>query len=403
MRSNEWELRILAWLIVLVNLVLIAAGGFLYYWNRVIPLVGRDAFSEVFTGTILVLGYGIVGLLILNYRPGHGIGWLFLGVSFLSALGFFAKQYAVYGLVLATLPGAIWMGWLQSWVFYLVFPAPVILLFLLFPDGKLPSRRWRLVIWLGVSSTVFLVFGELVRPAMLKVYIIGDVIWLGLFNPTGVDGWTGLSDALGAAWGLAMILLPIALFAPVWRYRRAQSVERRQLKWFAYFSILTLLLLPLAFIDDSIAGEYFLLFLLLILPAATAIAILRHRLYDIDVIVKRTLLYGTLSAILAVIYFASVISLQAIFTSISGQSSAAAIVISTLIIAVLFTPLRQRLQALLDRRFYRKKYNAELALAQFAATARDEVDMEILTIALLRVVEDAMQPEHVELRLKNSK
>jgi len=347
-----------------------------------------------------VLGYGIVGLLILNYRPGHGIGWLFLGVAFLSALGFFAKQYAVYGLVLATLPGALWMGWLQSWVFYLVFPAPVILLFLLFPDGKLPSRRWRLVIWLGVASTVFLVFGEIVRPAMLRVYIIGDVIWLGVFNPTGVNGWTGLKNALNAGWPLAMILLPIALVAPIWRYRRAQSVERRQLKWLFYFAILTLLLLPMTFIiDDSIVGEYFLLFLLLILPAATAIAILRHRLYDLDIIIKRTLLYGTLSAILAAIYFASVILLQAIFTSISGQSSAAAIVISTLIIAVLFTPLRHRVQALLDRRFYRKKYNAELALAQFAAIARDEVDIDKLTAALLGVVEETIQPEQVSIWL----
>jgi hypothetical protein len=198
-----------------------------------------------------------------------------------------------------------------------------------------------------------------------------------------------------------MILLPIALVAPIWRYRRAQSVERRQLKWLFYFAILTLLLLPMTFIiDDSIAGEYFLLFLLLILPAATAIAILRHRLYDLDIIIKRTLLYGTLSAILAAIYFASVILLQAIFTSISGQSSAAAIVVSTLIIAVLFTPLRRRVQALLDRRFYRKKYNAEQALAQFAAIARDEVDIDKLTAALLGVVEETMQPEQVSIWLK---
>jgi len=202
---------------------------------------------------------------------------------------------------------------------------------------------------------------------------------------------------LNYAWFLSIILLPSALLAPIWRYRRAQSVERQRLKWVAYFAGLTLLLFPLAFIGGSTIGESFLLFLMLILPAATAIAILRHRLYDIDVIVKRTLQYGALSAILAAIYFASVIVLQAIFTSISGQSSDAAIAISTLIIAVLFTPLRRRIQEFIDRRFFRRKYDAEQTLARFAIIARDEVNMEILTAALLGVVEETMQPKSISI------
>ena len=396
-RFNQRGLRILAWLIALVSLVFIAAGGYLFYWNRSIALVG---FPVDFFGVILGLGYGIVGLLILSYQPGHGIGWMFLVVAFLSTLDFFAKQYALYGLVLATLPGAIWMGWLQSWLSYLIFPAPIILLFLLFPDGKLPSPRWGLLVWLGVLSTVCLTIGELVRPGLLGVHIADSWISLGVFNPTGMLGWTEFSDALNNAWFLSIILLPAALFAPIWRYRRAQSVERQQLKWFVYFAILTLLLLPLAFIEASTSGEAFLLFLMLILPAATAIAILRHQLYDIDVIVKRTLLYGTLSAILAVIYFASVIALQAIFTNISGQSSDAAIAISTLIIVVLFSPLRRRIQDFIDRRFFRSKYNAEKALADFASEARDEVEMDKLTAALLDVMEETLQPETAVLWLK---
>ena len=403
MRFNQRGLRILAWLIALVSLVLIAAGGFLYYWNRVITLVGQMGFPEAYTGMILALGYGIVGLLILSYRPGHGIGWLFLGVAFLSALDFFAKQYALYGLVLATLPGAVWMGWLQTWISYLVFPAPIILLFLLFPDGKLPSPRWSLLAWLGVLSMVCLTIGEVVKPGLLGIYMADSWISLGLFNPTGVAGWTEFSDILNYAWMLSVILLPAALLAPIWRYRRAQNVERQQLKWFVYFAALTLLLLPLSFIDDSTIGESILLFLMLILPAATAIAILRHRLYDIDVVVKRTLLYGTLSAILAAIYFANVIILQAIFTSISGQSSDAAIAISTLIIAVLFTPLRRHIQEFIDRRFFRNKYNAEQTLARFAIVSRDEVDMDKLSAALLNVVEETMQPESVNLLLKTKK
>jgi MFS family permease len=399
LRFNQQGLRVLAWLIALSSLVLIAAGGSLYYWNGVIALIDQGGYPEAFTGLLLALGYGIVGLLILSYRPGHGVGWLFLGVAFISALDFCARQYALYGLVIATLPGAIWMGWLQSWISYLIFPAPIILLFLLFPDGKLPSRRWGLLAWLGVLSTVCLTIGQLVTPGLLGVYLADSWISLGVFNPTGVVGWAEFSDALNYAWFLSIILLPSALLAPIWRYRRAQSVERQQLKWFVYFAILTLLFFPLAFIGGSTVGDSILLFLMLILPAATAIAILRHRLYDIDVIVKRTLQYGALSAILAAIYFASVIVLQAIFTSISGQSSDAAIAISTLIIAVLFTPLRRRIQEFIDRRFFRRKYDAEQTLARFAIVARDEVDMEILTAALLGVVEETMQPKSISIRV----
>jgi len=402
-RFNQRGLRNLAWLITLVSLVLIAAGGYLFYWNRAIALVGQVGFPEDFFGVILGLGYGIVGLLILSYRPGHGIGWLFLGVAFLSALDFFAKQYALYGLVLATLPGAIWMAWLQSWLSYLIFPAPIILLFLLFPDGKLPSPRWGLLVWLGVLSTVCLAIGELVRPGLLGVHIADSWISLGVFNPTGMLGWTEFSDALNNAWFLSIILLPAALFAPIWRYRRAQSMERQQLKWFFFFAILMLVLFPLSFSEDSRVGESILLFLMLILPAATAIAIFRHRLYDIDVIVKRTLLYGTLSAILAVIYFASVIALQAIFTDISGQSSDAAIAISTLIIVVLFSPLRRRIQDFIDRRFFRKRYDAEKTLVRFAEVARDEVDIDKLTAAMFVVVEETIQPENKSLWLVSMK
>jgi len=188
LRFNQQGLRVLAWLIALSSLVLIAAGGSLYYWNGVIALIDQGGYPEAFTGLLLALGYGIVGLLILSYRPGHGVGWLFLGVAFISALDFFARQYALYGLVIATLPGAIWMGWLQSWISYLIFPAPIILLFLLFPDGKLPSRRWGLLAWLGVLSTVCLTIGQLVTPGLLGVYLAHRWISLGEFNPTGVVG-----------------------------------------------------------------------------------------------------------------------------------------------------------------------------------------------------------------------
>jgi hypothetical protein len=391
-------LKILAWLVGLICLILIVTSGVMFYWN--LSFFSYLELNNVYTEPIMVLGYGIVGLLILSYRPDHGIGWLFLAVAFLSALNIFATQYAVYGLLVTTLPGAKWMAWLQSWFFYLAFPAPIVLLFLLFPDGRLPSPHWRPLVWLGVLSALSLIVGELVRPGMLVTYITEDAIRLGVLNPTGVSGWGGFSDALNGAWFVSIILVPAALFAPFWRYRRARGVERQQLKWFVFFAILILLLLPLAFIQGGTAGELIFILIFLILPVATAVAIMRHRLYDIDVIVKRTLLYGLLTVTLAGIYLASIILLQALFTAVSGQESAAAIVLSTLIIAALFNPLRSRLQVFIDRRFYRRKYDAQKTLANFATIARDEVDLEQLSAALVQVVAETVQPESLSLWLK---
>jgi len=391
-------LKFLAGLVGIFSLIMIVSGECLFYRN--FPIYYQVSLVDVFTQPIMALGYGIVGLLILFYRPGHGVGWLFLGVAFLSALSIFAVQYAVYGLLVTTLPGAKWMAWLQSWSFYLAFPAPIVLLFLIFPDGRLPSPRWRPLVWLGILASVMLIMGELIRPGILQSYVVEEATWLGVLNPTGVSGWTGFSDALNWAWSVSFILVPAALLAPLWRYRRAQGVERQQLKWFVFFEILIVLLLPLGYIQGDMVGELILLLIFVILPAATAIAILRHQLYDIDVIVKRTLLYGVLTVILATIYLGSIILLQALFTAVSGQESAAAVVLSTLIIAALFTPLRNRLQAFVDRRFYRRKYDAQKTLAAFATTARDEVDLEQLSAALLQVVAETVQPESLSLWLK---
>jgi hypothetical protein len=400
MRIDKRKLSILAWLGCLVSLALIAEAGYIFYANQSAP--GHVNFPLGYTEIVLTLGYGIVAMLILGYQPGHGIGWLFLVIFFLSAFNLFARQYAVYGLLVATLPGAIWMAWLQSWLFYLIFPAPIILLVLLFPDGRLSSPRWRLLVWLGILSTVFLIVGRLVKPGLLIVHVNEGTIMLGVNNPTGVKVWTGLIKTLNTGWVLAMILFPAALFAPILRYRRARGVERQQLKWFVYFAILTLLFLPLAFIESADVGELFLLFLMLILPAATAMAILRYRLYDIDIIIRRTLVFGALTVLLIVAYFGSVVLLQQAFRALSGQNSPVAIVISTLVIAALFNPLRGRVQDTIDRRFYRSKYNAQQALADFAATARDEVELDQITAELLLLVEQTVQPDRLSLWIKNA-
>ena len=205
----------------------------------------------------------------------------------------------------------------------------------------------------------------------------------------------------------------------IYRYRRDSTpLERQQIKWIL-FGVLTYVLgvvvwaLVFGRALQIPAGELRLLamlgawfsdlFTLLVLPVAITIAIMRYRLWDIDLVIRRTLQYGLLTGLLALVYFGSVILLQSIVENFTGEQSPLVIVLSTLVIAALFNPLRSRVQDFIDRRFYRKKYNAEQALVQFAATARDEVDMDKLSATLLRVVEETMQPEGASLWLQQRK
>jgi len=190
------------------------------------------------------------------------------------------------------------------------------------------------------------------------------------------------------------------------RYRRARIVEREQIKWLLYAAALFLLVYSISFVLSDLRDEFIdlvnllLSFVILLLPAAIAIAILRYRLYDIDVIIRKTLVYAVLTGLLGLVYFGVVLLLQSILDSVSGQESPLVIVISTLVIAALFAPLRKRVQAVIDRRFFRKKYDTQQVLAQFARTARDEVSLEALTAELTHVVQESMQPEQVSLWFK---
>ena len=350
---------------------------------------------------VVLLAFATVGALIAARRPSNPIGWIFCGVALLMALESAAFSYAIYGLLIrpGALPGAIWVGLLAPWIRSIAWFTLFTFLPLLFPDGRLPSRHWRVLVWLFAVLLIVNSAGTLLAPRLFDDHLAA------IRNPIGLLS-ADLSDPLQTP--LPLLLNIAACTAVIVRFRRARGVEREQLKWFAYAAIL------------AIAWSVFIATAVFVLPTwlldlttplwnlpilglavATAIAILRHRLYDIDLIINRTLVYGALTLLLAAVYFGCVVGLQALAQALTGQrgQNPLAIVISTLLIAALFTPLRRRLQAFIDRRFYRRKYDAARTLATFSAALRSEVDLAELSAHLVGVVGDTMQPAHVSLWL----
>jgi hypothetical protein len=301
------------------------------------------------------------------------------------------------------LPGGVFALWLGSWT-WLVPGSVVLFAFLLFPDGRLPSPRWRAVAGLYVLVSCLSVAQFALAP--------GPLVGTGtqglppVTNPFGVEAVAGLSGPVGA------VSLPLAVFTGLTpfaalfvRYRRTEEEEgRQQIKWVAYAVVLlTGAIIAVSIwpaLDGTVAGLLLFLVGFLSIPTAIGIAILRHRLYDIDLLVNRTLVYAVLTAALALVYFGGVASLQFVLRPLAGGESQLAVVASTLVIAALFSPLRRRIQSFIDRRFYRKKYDAKETLADFSARLRDETDLEALSGDLVEVVQETMEPEHASLWLR---
>ena len=347
----------------------------------------------------LQLGAATTGAVIGSRLPGNAVGWIFLAMGFLMGILFVAGSYAELGLAGPgdPSPGAVFAAWVGAWIFIpAAFGLPMFLL-LLFPNGRFLSRRWRLAGWfLGFTVTF---------AAVVRAFRPGGISH-GLQNPLAPGG--ALGEALGVLDTVTDVLaLPafvLAVAGLVVRLRRSRGIERQQLKWFTYAAALvagglaTSIMIP----DGALADLAFLIGLLALagLPIAAGMAILRHRLYDIDVVINRTLVYGLLTVSLALVYVGSVVSLQYLFRALSGGGSQLIIVASTLAIAALFNPLRRRFQAFVDRRFYRSKYDARKTLEEFGAKLRDETDLEQLNAELVGVVRETMQPEHVSLWLR---
>ena len=352
---------------------------------------------------LVILGFVTMGVLVSYRRPGNAVGWIITGMGISLALSGFTESYGMYALYTdpGSLPVGEVMAWLSSWIIIPSLFAGPALLFLLFPDGHLISRRWLIVFWLVIAATSLTVLSTALVP------VLDEAPFKGVVNPFGVDtsgtlfaqvssyGWPGMAAGLLAA-AVAMIV----------RLRRSRGVERQQLKWIA--SAATVLpLTSLAAVVSYYLGwnpaSSILPFLApVLIPLAAGYAVLKYRLYDIDLVINRTLVYGSLTATFVAVYFGGVASIQTLFQALTGQSeqSQLAVVVSTLAIAALFNPLRTRIQSLIDRRFYRRKYDARTTLEAFAGRLRNETDLQTLNGELVTVVRETMQPEHVSLWLK---
>jgi hypothetical protein len=288
------------------------------------------------------------------------------------------------------------MAWLSVWPFFpsLLLAGP--LLFLLFPDGRLPSRRWRPVAWFVVVTVAAITVGAALKPGPL-----GEAPFTHVDNPVGIPGTRGFFEGMQAFGFLVVLAVPLCVAALVRRLRRARGEERQQLKWFAYTAVaFAVAVVAGALVPHEAAGQLLILFGVSLIPVGAGIAILRHRLYDIDVVINRTLVYAGLTATLAATYLGSVLLLQLALNPITSGSSLA-VAVSTLGVAALFRPARARIQSVVDRRFYRRKYDAGQTLEDFSARLREQVDLEALGGELRSVVADTMQPAHVSLWLRS--
>jgi hypothetical protein len=368
-----------------------------------------------------LLVYPTVGAFLASRRPENLIGWLLCAIGLLFVTEGFALVYAGYALSVEpdSLSGKQIGLWVSGWFYYPMVFVGAVLLILLFPDGHLPDRSWRVVPWLaaggGLLWTLFLATTRPVRPGF---YLL--TFYPHFRSPFAVRGVMGdFIDMLGRLGEATLLVMCVASVIGVFvRLGSARGDERQQIKWFAYAAVLLLgapfvAAPPVSIVLEAMGLPWAVGFAIPIwagilgMPVAIGIAILKYRLYDIDHIINRTLVYAALTALLAAGYIATIMALQGIsslvfqapFRAFLGQESALATVAATLAMAALFNPLRRRLQSFIDRRFYRSKYDARKTLEAFSAQLRNETDLEALSDDLVGVVRETMQPAHVSLWL----
>ncbi len=413
-RTASW----LAWSLAALSMVMFLASVAFFVLTRAAQaeapssLVTSRSIIDLLVFSVPFLAFPLVGALIASRRPHNPIGWICLAVGLLWMLLGLFDYYGVYGLAKPdTVPFPVVIYALVEWLWLPTVGLLAIYLLLLFPDGRLPSRRWRPLAWLSGLVIVLLGVESVLAPGPLT-----DLE--GVRNPFGLEGAPWLVDAEIVLLLLFVVCILASAVSLILRYRHSGGEVREQIKWIAlagsFVGLLLSTVLGLIIVSEVMRGSgsstplwlQGLLFVMLLsfagVPVAIGIAVLKYRLYDIDLLINRTLVYGSLTVSLAVVYFGGVTVTQAIFRALTGQEEQPqlAVVVSTLVIAALFNPLRRRIQSFIDRRFYRRRYDAAKTLEAFSAKLRDETDLDALSDDVVGVVRETMQPAHVSLWLR---
>ena len=390
----------MAWLALLLCLICAALAGLAVVFaikNHRSPRELVDLAAAV----TLILGFSLVGAVIAVRRPRHRLGWIFSIIGLSQALVTFANEYAVYALWTApgSVPAGAFAAWLTTWIWAGGFPVLLTFLPLLFPTGRLPSPRWRPIAWLSLvpigllCGPIALLYWPLRGPNLVRP---GD--WTG---PPLEGALAVLSPMVGIGMWLAGLACVLAL---VFRFRRAQGVERQQLKWFMFAAALIFVVFWVA---DQLGARGVQLGLVgalnaLVAPAlpiAIGIALVRYRLYDIDRLINRTVVYGLLTAILGLCYAAG----SLLFVLVAGAETdppSWLVAAATLAAAAVFRPVRRRIQQVVDRRFNRRRYHAAQTIEAFSARLRDHVDLDTLSAELVAVTDRTMEPTLLSLWLR---
>jgi len=381
-----------------LSLALTSASLLLLALNLSHP--NTDIYDFWLENTVLPISFSIIGAILASRLPANPLGWFFCAAACVSAVTHLGAEYAIFALLAQPepLPAGVALAWLTSWV-WILFIGCLALSFLMFPDGRLPGSRWRWLAWLSVLLTLV--------GALWAAFSPGEMVNIGpIRNPLGIEGLPSAYKPVQTIMFALLLVVTVSTF--VLRLHRTRGIERQQVKWPAYTAVMAagggVLTYTISEAMDARwlewAGFVILLAALVSFPISIGIAIARYRLYEIDQIINRTLVYGSLTAMLVALYFGGIIVLQRVFVVLIGQQSTLAVVASTLLIAALFTPLRRRIQSFIDRRFYRRKYDARKTLEAFSAQLREETDLDALSGDLVGVVRETMQPAHVSLWLR---
>jgi hypothetical protein len=348
------------------------------------------------------VSFPVLGALVASRQPRNAIGWIFIAIGVGIGLLVAGTEYAYYGLVLDNeVPGAAVGAWLEQWLWL---PSTGLMLtfgLLLFPDGRLPSRRWRWVAWVTGSLIALVTIGGMLEERLRGGHPPRD--GYSVDNPIGIPGLGDVEETWGPVLLLFLGCMLLCMLSIVIRFRRSGGDERQQLKLVTFAACFMVVMLIVSDLLDAFVGDGFgWLFpvVLLVFLASIAVAMLKYRLYDIDLVINRTLVYGALTALLAATYLGLVVVLQGVIPA-AGDSDLT-IAGSTLAVAALFRPLRSRVQGFIDRRFYRRKFDAQRTLESFSVSLREDVDLDHLSADLLNVVRETMQPVHASLWLRRS-